>query len=174
MAANYGASLDFLGCRFERRMAMGNYTSLTKTISRTWQDTTNLSGVASASLLVVLVVSTGIGAMTGLALGGRMAPALLAIIAGFLGTVVAGIVRNTLLVRAWGIAGIEDAGTPVTVVIYAAVASLAGSLAADRIALLVGQLPSVVVGGLAGLLSSVLLGLLMLTYRMTPYRPTDR
>ena len=150
---------------------MGNYTSLTKTISTTWQDTTNLSGVASASLVVVFVVSTGIGAMTGLALGGWMAPALLAIIAGFLGTVVASIVRYTLLVHAWGIAGVEDTGTPVTVVSYAAVASLAGSLAADRIALLVGQMPSVVIGGLAGLLSSVLFGLLMLTYRLTPAVP---
>jgi hypothetical protein len=74
-------------------------------------------------------------------------------------------------VHAWGIAGVEDTGTPVTVVTYAAVASLAGSLAADRIALLVGQMPSVVIGGLAGLLSSVLFGLLMLTYRLTPAVP---
>jgi hypothetical protein len=78
---------------------MGNYTSLTKTISTTWQDTTNLSGVASASLVVVFVVSTGIGAMTGLALGGQIAPALLAIIAGFLGTVVAGDVAAGCLLQ---------------------------------------------------------------------------
>jgi hypothetical protein len=103
-----------------------------------------------------------------------MAPTLLAIIAGFLGTVLASTVRNTLLVHAWGLAGIADSGTPITVVSYAAVASLAGSLAADRIALLVGQMPSIVVGGLAGLLSSVLLGLLMLTYRMVPDQPTDQ
>ena len=152
---------------------MGNYAALTKTISTTWQDATNLSGVASASLVVVCIVSTGIGAITGLALGG-MAPTLLAIIAGFLGTVLASIVRNTLLVHAWGLAGIADTGTPITVVSYATVASLAGSLAADRIALLVGQMPSIVVGGLAGLLSSVLLGLLMLTYRMVPDQPTDQ
>jgi len=123
--------------------------------------------------MVVFVVSTVIGVMTGLALGGRMAPALLAIIAGFLGTVVAGIVRNTLLVHAWGSAGIEDVGTPVTIVIYATTASLAGSLAADRIALLVGQMPSVVIGGFAGLLSSILFGLLMLAYRMNPDQPAD-
>ena len=78
---------------------MGNYASLTKTISTTWQDATNLSGVASASLVVVCIVSTGIGAITGLALGG-IAPTLLAIISGFLGTVLASIVRNTLLVHA--------------------------------------------------------------------------
>jgi hypothetical protein len=92
---------------------MGNYASLTKTISTTGQDATNLSGVASASLVVVFIVSTGIGAITGLALGGT-APTLLAIIAGSLGTVLASVVRNTLLVHAWGLRGIEDTGKPIT------------------------------------------------------------
>jgi hypothetical protein len=96
------------------------------------------------------------------------------VIAGFLGTVAAGIVRNTLLINAWGAAGVEDAGTPSVVITYAAVASLAGSLAADRIALLIGAMPAIVIGGLAGLLSAVLLGLLMVTYRMNPDRPADR
>jgi hypothetical protein len=139
-------------------MAMGNYASLTKTISTTWQDATNLSGVASASLVVLCIVSTGIGAITGLALGG-IAPTLLAIIAGSLGTVLASVVRNTLLVHAWGLGGIEDTGTPITVVSYATVASLAGSLAADRIALLVGLreerlLPRVVLGSPVNFLSA--------------------
>jgi len=130
---------------------------MTKTISQQWEEAANLAGVPSASLLVVMLVATAIGALVGLLLGGWLEPVLLAVIAGFLGTITAGIVRNTLLIDAWGAAGVEDTGTPIVVVTYAAVASLAGSLAADRIALLVGAMPAVVIGGLAGLLSAVLL-----------------
>jgi hypothetical protein len=144
------------------------------TISQRWEEATNLSGITSASLLVVTLVSTIIGALVGLTLGGWLEPALLAVTAGFLGTIAAGVLRNTLLVAAWGAAGVEDTGTPIVVVTYAAVASLAGSLAADRIALLIGAMPAVVVGGFAGLLSAVLLGLLMVTYRMSPGRPSNR
>ena len=141
---------------------------MTKTISQQWEEAANLAGVRSASLLVVMLVATAIGALVGLLLGGWLEPVLLAVIAGFLGTITAGIVRNTLLIDAWGAAGVEDTGTPIVVVTYAAVASLAGSLAADRIALLVGAMPAVVIGGLAGLLSAVLLGLLMIAYQMNP------
>ena len=140
----------------------------TKTISQQWEEAANLAGVRSASLLVVMLVATAIGALVGLLLGGWLEPVLLAVIAGFLGTITAGIVRNTLLIDAWGAAGVEDTGTPTVVVTYATVASLAGSLAADRIALLVGAMPAVVIGGLAGLLSAVLLGLLMIAYQMNP------
>jgi len=146
----------------------------TKTISRQWEEVTNLTGVTSASLLVVMLVAMALGALAGLLLGGWLEPLLLAVIAGFVGTVTAGIVRNTLLIYAWGAAGVEDAGTPFVVITYAAVASLAGSLAADRIALLIGAMPAVAIGGLAGLLSGVLLGLLMMAYRMNPDRPTNR
>jgi len=149
-------------------------TSIASRVSRRWEAATNLSGVTTASLLVVLLVSTSIGALVGLALGEWLEPLPLAMIAGFLGTVAAGIVRNTLLIDAWGAVGVEDVGTPVTVITYAVVASLAGSLAADRIALLVGAMPATVIGGLAGVLSAILLGLLMVTYRMNPERPADR
>ena len=94
----------------------------------------------AVSLIVVLIVSTVIGSLAGLSLGGWLAPVLLAVIAGFLGTIAAGIVRNRLLIDVWGSAGMKDAGTPAIVVTYAAVASLAGSLAADRIALLIGAM----------------------------------
>jgi hypothetical protein len=146
----------------------------TKTISLQWEEATNLTGVPSASLLVVMLVGTATGALAGLLLGGWLEPLLLAVIAGFVGTVTAGIVRNTLLVDVWGVAGVEDAGTPIVIITYAAVASLAGSLAADRIALMIGAMPAVVTGGLAGLLSAVLLGLLMIAYRMNPDQPANR
>ena len=146
----------------------------TKTISQQWEEAANLAGVPSASLLVVMLVATAIGALVGLLLGGWLEPVLLALIAGFLGTITAGIVRNTLLIYVWGATGVEDAGTPIVAITYAAVASLAGSLAADRIALLIGATPAVAIGGLAGLLSGVLLGLLMMAYRMNPDRPANR
>ena len=149
-------------------------TSTTRALSRQWGEATNLSGVTSASLLVVLLVATTTGGLAGLFLGGWLEPLPLALIAGFIGTVAAGIVRNTLLIDAWGAAGVEDAGTPIVVITYAAVASLAGGLAADRIALLIGAMPAIVIGGFAGLLSAVLLGMLMVTYRMNPDRLGDR
>ena len=136
-------------------------------LSQSWDDTVP-TGVTTASLLVVLAVSIAMGALVGLALGGRVEAGILAMASGFVGTVVAGIVRNTLLVRAWGDYGVQDAGTPVGVIVYAALASFAGSLAADRIMLFAGAVPGVVLGAFAGLLSAILMGLLMLAYRMTP------
>lgn len=94
----------------------------------------------------------------------------LAIAAGLFGTLAAALVRNTVLVRAWQAAGVIDTGTPAAVVIYAAVASLAGSLAASQLISDVGPMPAPVTGMLAGLLSAGLMGLLMVTYRMPPGR----
>lgn len=135
--------------------------------SQTWEDTTP-PGVTTASLLVVLAVATALGALVGLALGGRVESGLLAMAAGFLGTVAAGIVRNTLLTRAWAAYGVEDEGTPTKVVFFAALASFAGSLTADRLLLFVGAMPDVVLGAFAGLLSAMLMGLLMLAHRIVP------
>lgn len=133
-----------------------------------WQECVDIGGLMTASLLVVFLVSTAVGAFVGLALGGIVDPVWLAIIAGFAGTVVAGITRNTLLVNAWGAAGILDVGTPVVVVIYAAVASLAGSLSAYHLTAYAGMAASALLGALAGVLASALFGLLIVTYRMSP------
>ena len=67
-------------------------SSIATNVSARWQDATNLSGVTTASLLVVFLVATGIGAATGLVLDSAVTPVLLALIAGFLATVIAGIV----------------------------------------------------------------------------------
>lgn len=138
------------------------------TVSRRWQEGVNLAGLTTASLLVVFLVSTGVGAFVGLALTDKVDAVLLAVLAGFAGTVVAGIVRNTILVRAWGVAGIRDVGTPTVVVVYAAVASLAGSLSAYHLAAMAAVTTPVLVGALAGALASALFGLLIVTYRMAP------
>lgn len=143
-------------------------TRIAQTTSTQSQDATTPAGVTEASLLVVFLVSTAIGASSGLLLGGSLNPVVLAIVAGFLGTVAAGIVRNTLLIQAWGLAGVEDVGTPIVVVIYAAVASLAGSLAAHYITLLGDVAWPTLTGTLAGVLSSALFGLLMVTYPLEP------
>ncbi|HXG79432.1 MAG TPA: hypothetical protein VNJ31_08865 [Methyloceanibacter sp.] len=147
---------------------------------------TTPAGVTTASLIVVLLVSVVIGALTGLLFDRLVNPLLVAIAAGLAGTVAAGVARNQLLARAWAAAGIEDTGTPIRVTVYAAVASLAGSLAAERLVRLlseapglvvhaqVGDVPGIVLGAFAGLLSSVLFGLLIVTYRIMPDQRSRR
>ncbi len=143
---------------------MSSTTPLTK-----WDAGTGLSGVTTASLLVVTLVATGVGAATGLMLENVVEPLAIAVLAGLVGTLAAGLVRNTLLIRAWGAAGIEEVGTPALVISYAAVASLAGSLSAVQI-LTASAAPAwpPLTGALAGLLSAALMGLLIVTYRMQP------
>ena len=138
-----------------------------------WESESNASGITSASVLVVTLVATAMGGLTGLALEGVAHPVAIAILAGLIGTVAAGLVRNTLLISAWGAVGIEDVGTPAVVVSYAAVASLAGSLSAVQI-MSASAAPdwTPLTGALAGLLSAALMGLLIVTYRMQP-RPQD-
>jgi hypothetical protein len=80
-----------------------------------WDAGTRLSGVTKASLLVITRVATGVGAATGLMLENVVEPLAIAVLAGLVGTLAAGLVRNTPLIRAWGAAGIEDVGTPALV-----------------------------------------------------------
>jgi hypothetical protein len=138
-----------------------------------WESESYASGITSANVLVVTLVATAMGGLTGVALEGVAHPVAIAILAGLIGTVAAGLVRNTLLISAWGAVGIEDVGTPAVVVSYAAVASLAGSLSAVQI-MSASAAPdwTPLTGALAGLLSAALMGLLIVTYRMQP-RPQD-
>ncbi len=92
----------------------------------------------------------------------------LALLAGFLGSTIAVIIRNLILSRGAGL-GPDDSKTPVLVSVYAAIASLgAGSLAvevAEHSGL--GGAP-VLIGTMAGLFASILLSLLMITYHTNP------
>jgi hypothetical protein len=128
-------------------------------------------GIISASLLVVVLVATLGGAVTGLTVGDAVSPVALAVLSGLIGTLAAGVVRNTLLISAWGVAGVEDVGTPLVVLAYGAVASLAGSLSAFQL-MMAANAPiwPALTGALAGLLSAGLMGLLIVTYRMQPRR----
>lgn len=141
-------------------------SNVNETLSTHWPERRRLPGVVTASLLTVVLVSTIVGGMAGMALHGAVSPVMATVLAGLLGTVIAGIVRNTLLVRAWSAAGIDDAGTPTSVLVSAAVASLAGSLAAYQMISGIGPIWSGVTGMLAGLLSAGLMGILMLVHSL--------
>jgi hypothetical protein len=121
-------------------------------------------GVTTVSMLVVLIVGTVIGALVGLVLGGSIRHgAILALIAGLAGTIGGVIVRNALVYRQIGV-GPNDEAIPVVVVVYGVIAAIAGSLGGLELALLLHEPFPVWIGTLAGLLSSILMGLLMIAY----------
>lgn len=127
--------------------------------------------MTSANLLVVLIVGTVVGALTGLVAGGLTAGLYLAILAGFLATVLAAMARNVVIARGVG-AGPDSSRTPGLVIVYGAVASLAGSAAAMEVARLSGLATSPVwIGTLAGLFSVILMAMLMITYHAYPGEP---
>jgi hypothetical protein len=111
----------------------------------------------------VLFVGTVVGAVTGLVVGGSFNPDGLAILAGFLGALIAVMVRNFIIAKGAGV-GPDDSRTPVLVVVFALVASLAGSLAAKEVTDLAELMAPVGLGTLAGLFSAFLLSMLMITY----------
>jgi tellurite resistance protein TehA-like permease len=124
--------------------------------------------MTSANLLIVLIVGTVVGALTGLGLGSFFGNQLyLAILAGFLGTIIGGMARNFIMARGSG-AGPNDSRTPTLVIVYSAIASLAGSSAAMEVAQQSEVSASVWIGTLAGLFSAILMALLMITYHTNP------
>ena len=125
-------------------------------------------GVTSASLIVIILVAAAVGALVGGVLGGSLDVVPLAIISGFVATVVAVVVRNELINRMSG-AGPDDFRIPIVVAVFAVVASLAGSLAGKEILDNVAEASSPVwVGTVAGIASAILMSMLMITYHMYP------
>jgi hypothetical protein len=122
--------------------------------------------MTSANLLIVVLVGAVVGALTGLALGGTLTGFYLAVVAGFLGTIVAGVARNEIMKRSGS--GPDDSKIPNLVLVYSAVASLGGSSLADEIVRIGGIDSPVWLGTLAGLFSCILLAMLMITYYMNP------
>jgi hypothetical protein len=108
-----------------------------------------------------------VGAVTGLALSSLTSPLLLTFIAGLLATIIAGGVRNFLIARAAGV-GPDDSRTPWLVIVFSAIASLAGSSAAIEVARLSDVWAPAWLGALAGLFSCILLGMLMIAYHTNP------
>jgi hypothetical protein len=143
--------------------------------------------MAQLNLLIVLIVGTAVGAITGLLIGGLVGDLYLAIIAGILATIIAGIVRNTILTRV----GTEndlsaipmlmiiystvaiDRRIPLRVIIYSAVASLAGSASAVQVTTISEFTSSVWIGALAGLFSGILMAILLIVYDMSSSPPGE-
>ena len=126
--------------------------------------------MTSASLLIVLMVGTVVGVLTGIILGGGIEAWYLALLAGLLGSTMGAIARNLILARPAGSRAWPcDSKCPVVVILYAAVASLAASSLALEVADHSGLGDSpVLIGAMAGLFGSILLAMLMVTYYANP------
>ena len=127
--------------------------------------------MTSADLLIVLVIGIAVGALTGVVVGTSIGPLWLAIVAGFFGTIIGAIIRNYLISRVLGV-GPDDTRTPWLVILYAVIASLAGSTAALEISQqshLEGS--PAYIGALAGLFSAILMAMLMIVYHTHPGEP---
>ena len=145
--------------------------------------------MTSVNLLIVMIVGALVGTFTGLALGGVVDNLYLAMIAGILATIIAGIVRNTIMTRVGTGPELEgmprppelegmpqpqlmiiysavaiDRRIPLRVIAYSALASLAGSTSAVQVATQSGLTSSVLIGTLAGLFSGILMAILLLAY----------
>jgi chromate transport protein ChrA len=124
--------------------------------------------MTSASLLIVLIVGTVIGALTGLAIGTSLGGLSMAIVAGFLGTVAGAVVRNFIISRGVGV-GPDDSRTPMLVIVYAVIASLAASAGALELAQRSDLGDSRIwIGTLAGLFASIVMAMLMIAYHTKP------
>ena len=125
-------------------------------------------GVTSASLIVIILTAAAIGAIVGGIIGTSLDMAPLALVSGFVATIVAIIVRNKLLNRLSGV-GADDFKIPGVIGVFAIIASIAGSLASKEILDQVGgEFSPVWTGTVAGLASAILMSLLMITYHMYP------
>ncbi|KWT72023.1 hypothetical protein APY04_0306 [Hyphomicrobium sulfonivorans] len=124
----------------------------------------------SANLIVMLLVSVVVGAIVGAILGAASAaPTWLALIAGLCGTLAALFARNTIVNRIAGV-GLNEFNIPSVVIVYALIASVAGSLAAKEVLdTAATYVSSGVLGAIAALFSAILMAMLMLTYYLNPH-----
>jgi len=132
-------------------------------------------GATSASLIIVILIGAAVGAAAcGLLEGVVADKALLAIIAGFAATAVAGIIRNALIHGVSG-AGPDTFKIPGVVLTFAVIASLAGSLSAhegidDYDSIYMGAYSGIWLGTMAGIFSCILMSMLMITFYLHPRR----
>ena len=125
-------------------------------------------GTTSASLLVMLLVAAAVGAIVGAVIGDRLNAAMLSVVAGFIATISAVIVRNNLVNRLTGV-GPDDFKIPMVLLVYGLIASIAGSLAGKELLDQAGgNFSPEWFGTVAGLGSAILMSLLMIIYYMHP------
>lgn len=116
----------------------------------------------------MLLVAAAVGAIVGAVIGEGLNTALLAVVAGFIATISAIIVRNNLLNRLTGV-GPDDFKIPMVVAVFSVIASIAGSLAGKEVLDQIGaKFSPEWIGTVAGLASAILMSLLMITYYMNP------
>jgi hypothetical protein len=119
--------------------------------------------MTAVNSLIALVVCSVVGAFTGLMLGGLVGDLFLAMIAGLLATIIAGILRNyklsqlTVIYDALAIEG----GIPLRLIIYSAIATLVGGIAAVGVTTMSGINWSTLLGALSGLFAGTLMLILM-------------
>ncbi|MGI9403007.1 MAG: hypothetical protein ACR2OF_00670 [Hyphomicrobium sp.] len=128
-------------------------------------------GATSASLIIVILIGAAVGA-GGLLEGVVVEKAWLAIIAGFVATIVAGIIRNALIHGVSG-AGPDTFKIPGVVLTFAVIASLAGSLTAHEIlddydTIYTGEYSGIWLGTVSAIFSCVLMSMLMITFYLHP------
>ncbi|MGE8942657.1 hypothetical protein ACO2I3_12150 [Leptospira interrogans] len=128
-------------------------------------DSGDRSGVVSTSILVLVLIAAVVGALSALVLGELLSigSRLLAIISGLIAVLAASFARYKLVFVGAG-RGTDESRIPTVLVVNAAIASIAGSLAAHDLAALSGLTSAGILGALAGLLSAILMALLMITY----------
>jgi hypothetical protein len=119
--------------------------------------------MTAVNSLIALVVCSVVGAFTGLVLGGLVGDLSLAMIAGLLATIIAGILRNYKLSQ---LTVIYDAltierGIPLRLIIYSAIATLVGGIAAVGVTNMSGINWSTLLGALSGLFAGILMLMLM-------------
>lgn len=121
------------------------------------------AGVISASLIILILVATVVGAVVALVLKDMVEPRVMAILAGLVAAILASIARYKLIFRSAG-AGSDETRVPGVLIVNVAIASIAGSLAAHDVSTYAGVMEPAVVGGLAGLFSAILMAMLMITF----------
>lgn len=126
-------------------------------------------GIISTSIIVLILVASVVGAFVALMLSGVLPEGnrLLAIVSGFIAVVIASIARYKVVFLGAG-QGADESRVPMVLVVNAAIASIAGSLAAHDLWGFNGLEAPGILGALAGLLSAVLMAMLMITYHTNP------
>jgi MFS family permease len=132
-----------------------------------------MAGAVTSTFLVVLLVGTAVGALSGLALGGVFTHSvLLAIVAGFIGMAAAIMARHALLAMKLRLPPQSSEVSKITYA-YAGVVCLFGSIAGYYVAMLLHEPFPVWIGALSGLLSSILMAPLV-TVAQTPFLTEKR
>jgi len=126
-----------------------------------------------ANLSIALILSTVLGAFTGLLLGGVISDPYLAIIAGFLATIVVGNAHNIMSPQLAVIFSAIGSRVHLRPIICSVLASLAGGAVAIQVARVSELTWPVMVGALAGLFAGILMALFMTLYG-TISRPAGR